>query len=443
MKKTTILWLVLLLCQVALSQTLTLDSCLKLGREHNADLRTSRLEIECAKQVKAQVFTKYFPQVQAGFMAYHSLNPLIEFGVQDLQNQDLKETLQLLVDEIKKQDPDFVDEITLMRHGLSVSATAYQPIFMGGRVINGNRLAQLGIEAAELQAEVKERDVLEEIETTFYLVIGLEEKVETLASVMSLLDSLDRTVSSALASGLVTQTDALRVSMKRNEMLAKQQQLMSGIRLSKRLLCQQIGIAYSDDLRLQNPFGVNAADAVIPQSNVNRPEERLLQLQVDAERYRKRLTVGEALPQVVLGGSYFWGNILKDDYSHNGLLFLTATVPLTGWWETAHKIREHNLRIEAAHLQREQLQGMMSLEEEKAYSDMMVAEALLRSDSAALAMAQENYRLMLVNYDAGLSTLTDVLEANALLLEAQNALTDRRISYLSAKRRVADIGAKP
>ena len=81
----------------------------------------------------------------------------------------------------------------------------------------------------------------------------------------------------------------------------------------------------------------------------------------------------------------------------------------------------------------------LSLEEEKAYSDMIDAAMLIRSDSAALDLARENYRLAGLNYSAGAITLNDVLQAQTLLLQAQNALTDRRIAYLTARRRLLDL----
>ena len=73
---------------------------------------------------------------------------------------------------------------------------------------------------------------------------------------------------------------------------------------------------------------------------------------------------------------------------------------------------------------------------------MVEAEALLQSDRAAYDMAQENYRVAELNYKAGLTTITDVLEANTLLLQAQNAITDRQITYQSARRRYYDLTGK-
>ena len=84
----------------------------------------------------------------------------------------------------------------------------------------------------------------------------------------------------------------------------------------------------------------------------------------------------------------------------------------------------------------------MVLQVKQAYNQMVEADALLQSDKSALDMAQENYRLAELNYRAGMNTITDVLEAHALLLQAKNAITDRQITYLSARRRYHDLSGR-
>lgn len=432
------------------AEPLTLDSCLRLAKQNNADILTSQLEIDKAREVKSQVFTRFFPQVSAGAFAYHALNPLIEFGIKDIQSADARRILQALHD-LAAGATDIPAEISLMRHGLLLNAMAVQPVFAGGRIVNANRLANLGVEAAKLQAQVSERDVLENIESTYFLVLGLQDKVATVESTLSLLDSLTHTVNVALSAGLVTQTDALQVELKKNEIRAMELQLRNAISLASQLLCVQLGIDYPEGGLVLSENSLLPDNNLFPYSapllgtppegpgSVSRPESQLLSLRVEAEQLRKRITIGAALPQVMLGGAYYWGNPVKTDYNHNGLLFATATIPLSQWWETSHKIREHNITIRQYELQRDHLLKQMTLEQQQAFNQMMEAAALLTSDSSALVMAKENYRLATVHYKAGTNTLNDVLQANTLLLQAQNAITDRRISYLNARRRYTDL----
>ncbi len=424
------------------SQVLSLDSCLALARRNNVDIRTSQIEIEKACEVKAQVYTKYFPQVQLSALGYYAANPLLNFGIEDVQSSDMREILEALYESVAAAGSDIKKEVTMMKKGVSGSLVLAQPIYTGGRIATGNRLAELGVEAAELQSEIQIRDIIENIESSYYLIIALQQKEATVSSALALIDSLDRTVQSALANGLVTRSDALQIQLKRNEMLANQQQLASGIRLSKRLLCCQIGIDYSDALSFSDPSLVAPPPLSFSYSTVGdslRPETRLLQLSVEAEELNRRMTLGESLPQLTLLGSAYYGNIMKTNPTGNAVALLSLSVPLTSWWETSHKLRQHDIRIAEARMKQEHLTHMMSLEEEKAYSDMIDSYMLLKSDSAALDVAQENYRLADLNYKAGVAMISDVLQAHTLLLQAQNAITDRRTTYIMARRRLLDL----
>ena len=443
--KRNILVLVLAFLSLGLTaqntDVLTLDSCFALAKANNAQFKTSKLKIEQARQVKKQVFTKYFPQITANYMDYYAVNPIIQYGVDQFSSDEFGQILKAIIETLNNMGMGIPTEIGFMKQGQSISATAIQPIFTGGRIINGNRLAQLGIEASELQAEVTERDVLEDIESTYYLVLGLQAKVETLNTAIELIDSLDHNVEVALRAGLVTKNDQLRVAMKRNEFKAKQLQLNNGIVLASQLLCQQIGIEYPEEgLVLEDDLENN--DIFVPNDNFIRPEIQLLQLQIDAEVFYKRMARGEAMPEIGLGVVANYGDMLQKFYKGNAIFFARVKVPITQWWETSHKIKEHNLKIEQYEIMQKDLTEKMSLQEKQAYNQMVEAQALLESDKASLEMALENYHVADVNYRAGMNTIADVLEANALLLEAQNAITDREISYVSARRRYHDLTGK-
>lgn len=420
---------------------LTLDSCFVLAKSNNAKLKTSNLEIQRAQEVKAQAFTKYFPQVQGSVLGYYAFNPLLKVSTEDISNEALREVLTELV---KLLEPviGFDGNISLFEKGVSVGAMAVQPVYMGGQIVNGNKLANVGIKAAELQSEVTEREVLENIESSYYLVLGLQQKVKTVETALSMLDTIEHTVSVALSAGLVTKNDALKVALEKNKLKAQQLQLSNGIFLASRLLCQQLGIE----------MPANGLTLVFDRDKVKekfeekvgfvRPEVQLLDLQVQAERLRKKMTLGKTLPNVFVGGSAFYGNMITKTARGNGVVFAALRVPLTQWWETSHQLKEHNIKINQYELDRQSLKEQMSIQENQAYTNILEAEALLVSDSASYKMAVENYRVERLNYKSGLNTITDVLQANTLMLQADNAIIDRNITLISAKRRYHDLTGK-
>ena len=118
------------------------------------------MDILQAQEVKKQVFTKYFPQVQLSGLGYFAASPVVQFGIEDVQSGDMRELLQDIYDAFSSSGSDIQNELTLMKKGVSSSVVAAQPIYAGGRIVTGNKLAKLGVEAAELQSESRTVGIL-------------------------------------------------------------------------------------------------------------------------------------------------------------------------------------------------------------------------------------------------------------------------------------------
>lgn len=420
------------------AEVLTLDSCLNAARQRNCTIQSALLDVQISQQVKKQVFTKYFPQVNLVGFGFYAIEPLIKVYIPGLmQTPQAQETLEFIFEAIKEDHPDFSDEFQMLKWGATVGGSVIQPIFMGGRIVNGNKLAKLGIEASEKKVEISERDILQEVEDTYWLVAGLYEKRETITRVKQLLDTIDTVAQTAFASGLVTRNDLLKVALKRNEIETKSVQLEDGILLASRALCQLTGIDYSEELELE-PFPEdNAVETFVLMDTFTvsgRPEAELLSLNIQAEQLRKKMLVGEALPQIGIGFQGGYNNFFERD-RWNGLGFAFVRIPLTQWWETGHKIKEQNLKIAQAQMMQKDLMEKMSLQNEQAYNQLNEAARMVMQSQSAMDMAQDNYDLSLMNYQAGLATMSDLLESQALLLQAQNNYTDARISYRAAQRK--------
>jgi len=93
-------------------------------------------------------------------------------------------------------------------------------------------------------------------------------------------------------------------------------------------------------------------------------------------------------------------------------------------------MKQSNADMSIAMADRRDLEQKMTLQEQQVYDSINEAAALMVRQNSSVASARENFRLARVNYDAGLIGITDVLQAQSLLLQAENDLTDARISYL-------------
>ncbi len=409
-------------------QSLTLDSCLKAAGARNVTLENARLDVLAAEQVKRQAFTKYFPTVSATALGYRALNPMFEYGIGDIDNAQVRQDLYNLWSEYGGSI-GIPPSISLAEKGTAVAATAMQPLYAGGRIVNGNRLAQLGVEAAQLQQELSQEKVLMSVEESYWLVVSLYEKRHTVLQALDFLDTLGRDVLTAEEAGLVTRNDRLKVALKRDEMRSNLLKVENGIQLATMALCQLSGIEYSPTLQLTDTVATEPSDidVRIAEAVARRKESRLLALNVQAEQLKKKMIVGEALPQLAIGVGASYGNLIVDRYSANGLAFATLQVPLTDWWATTHKAKEQEIRIQQAENSSRDLTEKMALETEQAIHNVQEAQAQVALAESTLYDAKENLESVLTNYEAGLVPVSELLEARTLYSQAQDQFTEARI----------------
>lgn len=429
-----------------LAQVMTLDSCLQLARQNNPSLRQAELSVKRAEQVKMQAFTKYFPQVKGSGFGFHALEPIVEVGINDINNADIRDILNTLYDRYGAE-LGLDRSMTMFHYGYIFGVTAVQPVFMGGKIVAGNQLAQVGVEAAKLQADITTRDALEQVEQTYWLLYGLQCKQVIIHDVNLLLDTLNQVVEASVEAGLALPSDLTYVQIRRDGVQRQQMQLSSAQRLARQALALAIGVPLTDSLVLADTLAVEEFTAVSPQTAIT-PEASLLSLQVRAAELEKVMVLADALPQIAVGANYSyckWQTNLKDSKwwgrdTGNGSVFLTLQVPLTGWWETGHKLKEKQYALEQARIQQEYIGAQLNLRTQQAYDQVLEAQALLVIQERTAGRAQDLYYQTLSFYEAGMATITQLMQAQAELTQAQIDWTDAQIAYRMYVKRYEDMG---
>lgn len=426
-----ILFIILLgIGTISYAQQLSLDSCMSLALQNNVAIKNADLDVRAAQEVKKQVFTKYFPNVSAMAAAYHALEPLIQYGIEDVGSAEVRQFLYNMYYEYGAA-LGLPNELALCENGVVLGATAIQPIFMGGQIVNGNKLAKVGVQAAELQKELAVNQQLLQVEANYWLVKSLQEKQKTLQQALTFLDTLYRDVQTARAAGLVTQNDLLKVSLKQNELKSNSLKVDNGVKLATMALCQFIGVQYADNIELtdtiENENFFNFSSSNDSAAVASRNEAHLLNLQVDAAQLQKKITLGETLPHLMLGVGASYGNPIFDHYGANGLAFATLNIPITSWWETSHKLKQHNVLIQKAENERDDLMQKMQLEAQQARNNYQEAVAQVELMEESVALADANLQTAVTNYQAGLIPIAELLEAQTMYCQAKDQLTDAQI----------------
>lgn len=410
-----------------------------MARENSAALKNARLDVSSARYQKAEALGEYFPTVTAQAYSFHAVKPLIDIGLPDIiGTSDNAWNISNAFEEFALEN-DLKSRYTTLHYAYGASVSAIQPLYAGGRIVNGNRLARLGIEAASLQLSMAERSSEADVESKYWRVVSLQEKMVSVDKALSVLDSLHRDASVAFESGLLTSSEMLTVETKLRELKSTRVQLRSGITLAKMDLLNMIGAEYSV-LGLDKVVLSDSLEDFQEPMNYYVPEEEmaarmqemsLLDLQVQAKTLEKKMTLGEALPQVGIGATYGYGALVGSAKA-NGAVFATVQIPLSDWGKKSQKLRRQQNEIDKAVNQREYLSAQLLLKARSLWVALEAAWEALESAESARALASDTLEKIQGQKEAGLVTVSDLLQAELALRQAEDALVDARIAYRSA-----------
>ncbi|MDR1504365.1 MAG: TolC family protein [Prevotella sp.] len=388
----------------------TLEDCKNIAIENNKKIKNSLLEIKSAQESKKDVFTSYFPNISAMAFGFKAKDPMM--------TMDMGGT-----------------PVGLLDDGLTGAITLNQPIFVGGKIVYGNKLAKLGIEVKEQKARLSENEVLYNVENQYWELVSLYEKMNTVTIIDEQLATLHKDVETSYEAGLITLNDVLQVKLKQNELKSNRANLENGILLLKMSLCQEMGF----DLETSDNFDIAISDIQEPNPPMtfymshrealsNRAESKLLDKNIEATKLQTKMKRADYLPTVSVGATYFQNNFM-DKWDGNGAVFISVSVPISGWWGGSHAIRKQKIDEQIAYNNKMDGQEQLLLQMQNVRNEFDNAYKQLLIAKESIEQSTENLRLNNDYYRVGMVKLTDVLDAQALLQQSRDKYVDSHSTY--------------
>jgi len=323
-------------------------------------------------------------------------------------------------------------DISMLDYTNAAYIMAIQPLYMGGKIRNGNKLAGLGQEISEYTIHLTTDEVLAKTEAYYWSLVGLMEKKKTLNSYQKMLKELLSDVTVSYEAGIIQKSDVLKVKYKLSKVNGNELQIDNGITLLKMMLCQQMGIPFNENLQPENLKMELLPPSTVfmkPQEAlVQRYEYQMLNTSVEAERLQRQMAIGENLPQLAVGVQGLYLDIIEDQNTY-GIAFATLSIPISGWWGGSHKIQEHKIKMNIAQNDRDEKSELMILQINKAYNDLNESFEQINVAQKSLEEANEYLNVVSNNYEAGIISTSDLLEAQTMQQQSHDELVNAKTNY--------------
>jgi outer membrane protein TolC len=156
-----------------------------------------------------------------------------------------------------------------------------------------------------------------------------------------------------------------------------------------------------------------------------RSELKFLRAEAEANQHKMKAVRGAYLPSVNLVWQY---NQYGDDTSPNGREFsydsdtrtmVTASWRLFGGFDVSHALASAHSLIRAAEARITETERELEFQLREALEEFNVASEKLKVAEAAVAQAEENYRVTESSFKQNLATTTDLLDARTFLSRAR------------------------
>jgi len=424
-KSLLILFSVIALPQlVSAQQKLTLKDALTFALQNNTKIRKSRLDIEGGRYKVQEIRAQALPTLTG--TAGLTYNPIIG-----------------------QQVVDFNGQLQTLKFGQKWNSSAgvqlSQQIF-NQQVFTGLQAARSSEEYYNLTSQLTEEQIIELVANNYYQVLVNRQQLNVIDTNIKNVKIIEKIITNQYQNGLAKKIDVDRIKVNLTNLETQREQTLNAITQLENQLKFSMGMPVNNEIIL--PPTELTGVTQLPQFNdslavSNRTEVKLLDNQDKLLSLQRKAYVAEYYPSLALSGNYTYSSqsggfdFLSSNSSAIGFgssaIGLTLKVPIFNGFLTRSKIRQADVDIQKAKEDRKETTNSLNLAYENAKIALRNSLNTITSQKKNAELANEIYRSTQNNYNNGLATLTDLLDTENALTEAQNSYTQALLNYKIAE----------
>jgi outer membrane protein TolC len=365
------------------------------------------------------------------------------------------------------------------------------PLYKGGRITNSIKAAELLRQAAEHTLARTKEELVYNVSSVFYTILAQRRLIDSVAfSQNSLTEQLKR-VNNLVDAGKAPKVDGMRTEVRLAEVTQRLLQERNVLEIQQRVLANLLGLG-------GEPAGaphVNGTLEIAPSSiDLNsslekafssRPDYAAARAALEAQARKVDIARGEREPAVVLEGSYSgrWAaggsgessspssdamadqsaggsgkssspssdaiadQSAADSFGDVGRIGVKVDVPLFEGGRIAARVRDERAKLRVAEQRLRKLELQIRLDVETGTLNATSAQERIQVTEKSIAAGKESLRIEREKYDVGRGTITDVLDVQSALLEAQTsyyrALADYDIALAQLRLAAGEDSTQP
>ncbi|MCB9501658.1 MAG: TolC family protein [Deferribacteres bacterium] len=298
------------------------------------------------------------------------------------------------------------------------------------------KTATVSAKEAEVRTAEKQTGVLDLVRTVTSLYFGLlrsQKETGLLDKRLQILREHHDVVRALWQSGVRTELDVLLTNTEINNVQEQRNTQQSETDKLRQALSSLLNISENKTRNVQSfPVGIIA---VRPDTTANllaqHPKLRSLQLQAEAQKLHLNQVAATRWPHVQVHGGY----VVDRDPTAEGNYWQAGIglhVPLFRWKETSYRKQEINQLVNVLEWQKKQTELELTIQQKQLLRELAVLRSNYKLQLENVQITGKAIHIATANYQAGLVTNLEYLEAQKENMTAQVRLYETRLLYATS-----------
>lgn len=405
------------------NEQLSLKEAINFALKNKAEAIKANLEVKNSELKISEVRASALPQINAnGDLTY---NPILQQSAIDFGG----------VTQI----------ITMGQPWQSTASVSLNQQLFNLTVFTGLKAAKTTREFYQINADLTNEQVIEKVANSYYEVYKTKSQLKTTELNLANTSRVRDVIADLHRNGLAKKIDLDRTNVTLNNVKSTHLQLINSLQLQENALKYLIGMDINTTINLpESTFEITAnAFSTDGDFTDNRTEIKLLEKQTELLELNKKATRAEGLPSLSLKASYGYLGIGEEfpwfqsypgaywsDYSAIGL---NLNIPIFNGGVVRSKTKQAQIQIDMLEADKKDTQLALDLDFKNAVAQINNSLIAVNTQKENVTLAKEVLSNIENNYKNGLSSLTDLLDAETSYTDAQNNLTNALLSYKLAE----------
>ena len=409
----------------ATGDALTLDEALAIALRENRSIKNARLGVEKSKDHLAAQRTARFPVIK-----------LYTMVSEDLVKQDLNVTnpLQTVL-------PGLGPFFTISTHRKPTAvfgAQLLQPISQQYKIGLAVDLARLERQMDQEKLRAEQQALVGEVKRTYYAILLSESGLRNVRDEVASYRELDRVTGEFVLRQVALRGDQLQVQARLAKAEYDLADLSNRLETQKEQLNRLLGRDVFTEFRVALvsqtiTFETDVATAR-RRAVEQRPEVKQARLRIEQAKLDRRIKKSEYIPDVSAGFSFLALRNFADVVPRNvGSVGVVMSWEVFDWGRKKRQLAEKSKTIEQAENAAREIQDQILIEVSDKFRKLQQTRLALHTAKVGSESAREKLRVMVANYKEFAVLLSEVLQSQAFVAEADHRYQQALLSFWTAK----------